>query len=378
MNENIINILCLFIKSLFTIHNSRTMQLEVQNTIQQTENAVEIVFNQPQNAPLSYKSGQFLTLIIKVGKEEFRRSYSICSSYATQQSTISVLVKRVEGGKISNLLNNSIKKGDLIDVLAPTGTFAPEILPNNQYFLFAGGSGITPMMSILQSVLHTQPTSEVCLIYASRNEENILFRERLENLQNEFGNKLKIFHVLSRPSTTWTDNGGFTGRLIADVVEKIMKENTSENRAENPLTLSKQYLMCGTSGMMETITHTFEKLGLQGLKKESFAVDFTQKTVPVEFSKERITQNITVIYNGNTYNFDVNPSQTILEAAMKKNIDLPYSCQSGLCTACLGKCTQGAIKNMETDALTDKEIAEGYVLTCSAHPISTGVVIEID
>ncbi len=351
--------------------NSNKMQLEVQNIIQQTENAVEIVFNQPKNAPLSYKSGQFLTLIIKVGKEEFRRSYSICSSYATQQATISVLVKRVEGGKISNLLNNSIKKGDLIDILTPTGTFAPEILPNNQYFLFAGGSGITPMMSILQSVLHTQPTSEICLIYASRNEENILFREKLQHLQNEFGNKLKVFHVLSRPSATWTENQGFTGRLIAEVVEKIVKENTSQ-------TLSKQYLMCGTTGMMETITHTFEKLGLQGLRKESFAVDFTQKAVPVEFSKERITQNITVIYNGNTYNFDVNPSQTILEAAMKKNIDLPYSCQSGLCTACLGKCTQGAIKNMETDALTDTEIAEGYVLTCSAHPISTNVVIEID
>lgn len=355
-------------------------QLRVKNITRETAQAVSIEFEQPQEGKLGYKPGQFLTFLLKDDNgKEYRRAYSLCSAPIMGENP-TVTVKEVEGGQASVWLNNNCQVGDSITSLEPMGIFTTDYHSgqSRQVVLFAGGSGITPMMSILKTLLKAEPNSRVLLVYASRRESEIIFQKQLDELSKTYGARLSVAHVLSQPSEAWQ---GYKGRLSEQTLGEILAKYPAKSGE------SREYFMCGPQGMMETIEAYFEANNLpkEQLHKESFGLSPEEAAARSSARLERIEQSgenpiktVKVIYAGEEYVFQVPPDKTILETAQSLDIDLPYSCQSGMCTACMGLCTSGKVELDEEDALTPGELDQGYVLTCVGHPLSDNVVIEIE
>ncbi|MFN6943449.1 MAG: 2Fe-2S iron-sulfur cluster-binding protein [Cytophagaceae bacterium] len=346
--------------------------LKVKEIIKETEDAVTIVLEQPSEK-ISYKPGQFLTLIVDINGEKVRRSYSLCSA-ETIDEDLAFTVKRIPGGKVSNFLPKKLNKGDTVEIMQPMGTFSLDLHDHNKrdIVLLGAGSGITPLMSILKSVLHREPLSNVYLIYGNRNENSIIFKDKLEEMERIHEGRLKIIHVLSQPLDP---SYRPSGRLNRSEFIKLLEwfSGLDFKKAD--------YFLCGPEGMMTEAKEALQLLQVPESKvhKESFVTTGTaQPAGEVVQEEQGGPQQVTVIYQGTEYKFTVSPDKTILEAALKEKIDLPFSCQSGLCTACMGKCVSGKVHLDESDALSDKEIESGYVLTCVGHPVTSNVVIEID
>lgn len=356
-------------------------QLKVRNIVAETDQAIVIEFENPSDQPLAYQSGQFLTLILNIDGESIRRAYSLCTSPEVDEFP-AITVKRVAGGKVSNYLNDHLKKGDTIEVIEAQGMFTAEYEPSQKKhrILIGGGSGITPLMSILKSTLKKEPNALVSLIYANQNNASVIFKKQLDDLQSAHSDRFKVVHVLEKTPLLWSK--GYKGRLDSKLLKKILSSLPNAESAQT------EYFMCGPSGMMQQVENAFQEIGLplEALRKESFGVspqEAAEKRAAVMAKNESEglvakTYHIKVIYAGDEFEFDVPADQTILETALKNDIDLPFSCQSGMCTACMGKCTSGKVVLDEEDALTPKELEQGYVLTCVGHPMSEGVVIEID
>ncbi|MEO0332732.1 MAG: FAD-binding oxidoreductase, partial [Bacteroidota bacterium] len=235
-------------------------ELKVKEIIQETDEAVSIVFDQ---LDLVYKPGQFLTFILDINGEEVRRSYSLCTSPFTNEYP-AVTVKRVAEGKVSNYLNDTLQAGDVVEIQAPAGTFTTELKAEQSRHLvmFGGGSGITPLMSLLKSVLEKEPQSKVSLIYANRDEKAIIFREQLLQLQSNFPDRLYLAHVLERPSPDFASHSGL-----------ITSERVPELLAELPFSkVETEYFLCGPQGMMDNILQALSRLEVppSAIHKESF------------------------------------------------------------------------------------------------------------
>jgi len=349
--------------------------LKVKEVVRQTPDAVTIHFWHPLNEVIRYQPGQFLTFLLSIEGQKVRRSYSMSSSPHTDASP-AVTVKRLPGGVVSNYLCNSVKAGDVIETLEPMGTFVPQTDPKNrrQVVLIGAGSGVTPLMSMAKSILHVEPQTRIWLIYGNRNTASIIFRQDLEAMQQKFGDRFRVTHVLSQPDAGWT---GPQGRLNQSSLLKLLEVHPPEDLR------NAWYYLCGPEGMMEETRRALDLLQIPTGRvfRESFA------TAPPEAhgdvtEDENVSasgaQEVTIIYEGSEYKVPVEPHQTILEAALDLDLDLPYSCQAGMCTACLGKCVSGSVKLDEEDGLSESELKAGYVLTCVAHPLTRDVVIEID
>lgn len=347
-------------------------ELTVKEVISETKDAISIVFQQPETA-ISYKSGQFLTLIIPIHGKEVRRSYSLCSSPFVDQDLV-VTVKRVENGLMSNWLPDNVKAGDTLRVMEPMGQFTTEYKQDQKrhVVMFAGGSGITPIMSILKSLLTQEPETMVSLIYCNRDEESIIFKKALEHWETQHQGRLQVIHVLDQAPMNWQ---GYSGLLNPDMLKNLFE------RIPNWGLEKTTYYMCGPEGMMNNVEtlladHAIPK---EKIIKESFVQGTTQKTPAAQdaTAAEQKAREVTIRYDGEDYKVTVPPGKPILETALDAGIDLPYSCQSGLCTACRGKALSGKIKMDEEEGLSSKEREEGYVLICVGHPLSDDVVIEI-
>lgn len=368
---------------------SKEISLKVIEVRQETADTISIVFQQPEDK-ITYKPGQFLTLINTINGKEERRAYSICTSSYTDEN-LAVTVKRVEGGKVSNYLNDNVKVGQELIVLAPMGTFTLEPNPNNQrhVVLFGGGSGITPMMSILKTVLSQESGSLVSLIYSNRNQQSVIFATQLNELKTKYGERFRIvYHLddLNKSVKSETKKGflGFGSKTIETEIpgflttEKIKAYFSQLNiEVTDPL----EYFVCGPTPMMETVEKTLIALGadMSRFKKEVF-VSLTSEDATSKSTKSSGSEvyNVTVKIAGEEHSFDVAESDSILFTALDKGIDMPFSCQSGLCTACMGKCTSGKVEMDHDDGLTASQVEQGYVLTCIGHPKSEGIVIEIE
>ena len=344
--------------------------LKVTDVVQETSDAISIVFEQP-NTPISYKSGQFLTLIADINGKEVRRAYSLCSSPFTERN-LAVAVKRVEQGIMSNWLAENLKAGDTLKIMEPMGVFTTEYdTANRRHFvMFAGGSGITPMLSIMKSMLTQEPESKVTLVYANRNANSIIFKTALEQLEATYQDRFKTIHVLDAAPEDWQ---GPAGLLSPEILQPLYDEIPDKE--------GTTFLLCGPQGMMHTVEAFLETQNVpkDRIMKESFVSDAAAAngTEAKAAGEGIVTREVTVIYDGEKHKFEVEPSSTILETALDRGIDLPYSCQSGLCTACRGKCLSGKVKLDEEEGLSEEEMAEGYVLTCVGHPLTDDVVIEI-
>jgi ring-1,2-phenylacetyl-CoA epoxidase subunit PaaE len=349
--------------------------LKVKEITRETPDAITIHFWQPLSEQIKYQPGQFLTLIPTINGHKVRRSYSMSSSPHTDAAP-AVTVKRVTGGLVSNWLNDNLKEGDFLEVMEPLGHFTvqPDARNSRTVVLVGAGSGITPLISIAKSILKIEPESRVVLLYGNRNEQSIIFLEALQQLSKQYGERFVVKHTLSQPLNGWL---GHAGRLNKTQVLRLLEEIEAFSAT------TAHYYLCGPDGLMEEAQRALAILEVPSrqIHKESFVSTTTQGEVIADEESDDDslkTQEITVLYEGTEYKFEVAPHQTILEAALDLDIDLPYSCQAGMCTACMAKCTSGRIKLDEEDGLTETELKAGFILTCVAHPLTKDVVIEVE
>jgi ring-1,2-phenylacetyl-CoA epoxidase subunit PaaE len=348
----------------------KNYQLRVKEVIRETPDAVSVHFEQPADGNISYKSGQFLTLILDINGQKVRRAYSLCSSPFEPNPAIGI--KAIPNGLVSNHVNQHVKAGDVLEIMEPMGNFLvePNAANTRHIVLLGGGSGITPLYSIAKTILKYEPNSSVTLLYGNRDENAIIFRSGIEKLTSEYYGRFKVVHVLSHPQTNnW--NGAY-GMLTKDNIIKLFGENDVKASANT------EFYMCGPEPMMNEAKLALTALNIEESKifKESFtsaAATEAKTAAPATSGKTPVT----LIFNGSEHAIEVADNETILEAGIDAGLDLPYSCQSGVCTACRGRKKSGTVTMDETEGLSKKEIEQGYVLVCVGHPTSSDVVIEI-
>lgn len=360
---------------------SKFHKLRVAEVKNETVDAVSVSFEIPVDlkSNFNFLPGQYTTLKLVVNGENVNRSYSFCSSpFFNELPTITV--KRVAGGKGSNFINDNFKRGVEIEVMEPMGNFHSPIAETNQkhYVLFSGGSGITPVISILKSVLAKEPKSSVTLFYGNRSSSCIIFKNKLDELVGTYKGRFKPVYIIDGPETGWT---GYTGYVETDMALKLLRENTNLNFQ------NAEFFICGPTPMMKSVE---EALGILQIPKEKIHIEyFTAKADEDKKSASAGTNSekeipfsgktkVKIIYDGNTREFEVGEKETILEAALDAGYDPPYSCMVAACCTCRAKLLSGMVEMDDRESLTDAEISKGYVLTCQSHPKSHGIVLNYD
>jgi ring-1,2-phenylacetyl-CoA epoxidase subunit PaaE len=350
------------------------LSLKIRQIRPETHDTVSIFFEQPEPF-LEYLPGQFLTVIVEINGKEERRSYSLCTSPFVDPYP-AITVKRVKDGLVSNYLNDQLRPGKSLALLKPMGNFTIDFHSNHRihYVMVAGGSGITPLMGILKSILINEPNSKISLIYCSRSEEQIIFYQELKVLKEKNIGRFELIINLSQPSPSWE---GHQGRIDAEKMNQMLDYNFSSDMTES------KYLVCGPDGVMEAAINAFTMKGIpkENILKESFYVDLDAKEALLKAEGKlspAMARDVEVVLEGESYTFEVPADKTILEAGIELGIDLPYSCQSGLCTACRGKLLEGKVDMIEDAGLSKSEIEAGYILCCSAKPSSENVKITIE
>ena len=318
-----------------------------------------------------FTQGQYLTFRQIVEGTELRRSYSIC---AGKGESLKVSIKRVDGGAFSNWANDRLTPGMQIDGMAPMGNFHTAIEPevHKKYIAFAGGSGITPVLSILQTTLTLEPYSEFCLVYGNRDVNTIMFKEELEDLKNQFMSRLTILHVLE---TGAADIDLFHGRVDEEKCHLLFKHWVDIGAVDTAF-------ICGPEPMMQGIAKALRAHGLpdERIKFELFAaaqqgrLDQRKK---VDASTYKPTE-LSIIIDGIKHQITMETDQSILEAALDHALDAPFSCKAGVCSTCRCKVGAGEVEMVANHALEDYEIEQGYVLACQAYPKSERVDIEFE
>lgn len=341
---------------------SRT--LKVAKIVRETPDAVSVHLVDANGAPIEFLPGQFFSFKFAIGGETLWRNYSLCSMPG-EQGPVAVAVKRTASGKVSNYINRELKEGDLIEARGPSGRFVcePETAADRHHVLIAGGSGITPMMAILRSVLEHEPLSKVTLIYGNRREEDVIFRARLAELEAASTSRLKVLHALSEPPAGWT---GLSGVLDASTLGQALELAGATSGA------TVRYYLCGPAPMMDGARKLLEARGVPHdlIVEERFSI-------PVHTVSTAGAQPVTFIRGGERTVVEVRPQQTILEAGLAQGLQLDHSCTIGVCGTCMVKKCAGKVQMNEGHCLSDAELERGYVLICCAHPLEP-TEIEVD
>jgi ring-1,2-phenylacetyl-CoA epoxidase subunit PaaE len=346
---------------------SRYFELVVREVKKETPEASTIIFDDSARK-MNYQPGQFLTLIVDINGKEERRSYSLCTSPYSDPYP-AVTIKKDPRGKVSGYLVDNLKVGQVVRVMEPAGSFTVACdLQNQRHLVMIGaGSGITPLMSIIRAVLNQESKSLISLVYASRNQDSIIFRQELTQLEEKYSGRMKVVHVLSQPTDEWE---GFSGRLKPENLVEILQALPDLGSANT------EYYLCGPQELMDMVTGTLIKKDVPQhfIHRESFTPTTSQKQK--EMTEEK-TRKVKIILDGEEHEITVEPGKAILETALDLNIDMPFSCQSGICTACRCKKISGEVRMEEDQGLSQKEKDEGYVLVCVGHPVTDDVVLEV-
>lgn len=348
--------------------------LVVQDIRKETDDTVSIAFEIPSELANDYQfvSGQYITIRKMMNGEELRRSYSICTT--PQDGELRVAVKRVEDGLFSSWATNELKTGDVLDVMTPSGHFqlVPEIAATKNYALFAAGSGITPIMSIVKTILSSEPMSTVTLVYGNKGFSSIIFREELEALKNIYINRFQLIHVLSRESL---GNPLQKGRIDQEKVELI---GHTLLRSE---TIDAVY-SCGPEDMIHAVKNAMMQAGVAENKIhfELFGTKTAGSQAKVIIPKDQdVLAKVTIILDGDHIEVALNTAGTsILEAGYQAGADLPYACKGGVCCTCKAKILEGSAIMDVNYALEKDEVEAGYILTCQAHPTSEKLTVSFD
>lgn len=349
--------------------------LKVAEVKRETAEAVSIAFEIPAelSANYKYKQGQYVTLKLQLNGEEVRRSYSVCSSPLLDEK-MRVAVKKVTGGKMSGYLNDTLKAGDTLEVMTPMGSFhsTMDATHKKNYVLFAGGSGITPMLSIIKTVLVAEPQSSIVLLYGNRDEASIIFRNELEKIATENADKVKVVNVLENSSEP--DSSLLRGIMTPAKVKALVENFVGLN-------LDNEFFICGPTPMMRNAENTLLELKIpkEKIHLEYFTVveDDSKKTDSVEVPE--VASNVTVIMDGEETTFELSSTgKSVLDAAMDEGVDVPFSCKGAVCCTCKAKVLEGKVQMEKNFALTDSEVEDGYILTCQSHPVTEKVVVDYD
>ncbi len=321
-----------------------------------------------------FTQGQYLTFRRTFDGEELRRSYSICSG--KQEGKLQVGIKRVDGGAFSTFANEELKVGDTLEAMPPMGGFFTRLdgASQKQYLAFAGGSGITPVLSIIKTTLMAEPKSTFTLVYANKGVSTIMFREELEDLKNQYLGRLSVIHVLEQDAQ---EIDLFTGMVTEEKCGQLFRSWIDIESIDTAF-------ICGPEPMMLGIAKALREHGLEDgqIKFELFASAqpgrLKRKVVSKEAGKTANQAEIAVTLDGSTQTITVSKDITILDAARENSMDAPFACKAGVCSTCRCRVIEGEVEMVANHALEDYEVEKGYVLSCQSFPVTDRVVVDYD
>jgi ring-1,2-phenylacetyl-CoA epoxidase subunit PaaE len=351
-------------------------KLTVSDIRKETADCVSIAFTVPDDltSQFQFKEGQYITLRSNINGEDIRRSYSICSSPLEKE--LRIAVKKVPNGIFSTYANEQLTKGDILEVMPPIGKFNIELdaTHNGNYVAFASGSGITPVISIIKTVLSEEPKSRFTLVYGNKNRHSIIFKETLEALKNRYMYRFRVVYILSRERT---DADIHFGRIDA---EKFRALSTTFLEVD----ITDAFFLCGPEEMTLNVQKELEVLGVAQKKIHIELFRTAHHTNnsgnrKQETGNDQQNSNITIKLDGVSFDFDLPYNgSSILDAALKQGADLPFACKGGVCCTCKAKLIEGEVEMDVNYGLEPDEIENGFILTCQSHPRTNKVVVDFD
>jgi ring-1,2-phenylacetyl-CoA epoxidase subunit PaaE len=347
--------------------------LRVRSIDPETDEAVVVTFDVPPALqPLfAFHQGQYLTLRAMVDGHDLRRSYSICAG--VDDAVLRVGVRRVAGGAFSQWINHRLRAHDTVQVMPPQGRFyVPLDAGAHRHYLgVAGGSGITPILSIMRTVLSREPHSRFALIYANRAQKSAMFKEAIDDLKNQHMARLVVHHVFSGEETELPLNHGLLDRhKLAEFLQRLVPGAGVDHA-----------FVCGPYQMNDEAEAALQAAGVANIHIERFGLA-PQAAAAVEHvaqAGDAAVSRVVLVRDGLRREIDVRAEHaSILDAASAAGLEVPFSCTSGVCGTCRAQCTEGQVRMTRNFALSADEVARGHVLTCQAHPLTERVVLDFD
>lgn len=349
-------------------------KLKIKDIKKETPDCVSIAFDIPPEIEKDFRfiQGQNITVRTFNEGKETRRSYSICSS--PLENELRVAVKKVPYGIFSSYANEQLKSGDLLEVLPPTGTFYTEVHSSQKknYIFFAAGSGITPVISIIKTILATEKKSNVILLYGNKNMASVIFKDQLEALKDKHLERFSLYNIFSREKQETDLNYGRIDVAKLNQFSRIINYDNVDN-----------FFICGPEPMIFTV-----KDFLKGWGIESNKIHFELFTTPTkEHTKiyqavEQTTPSgseVTIQIDGRTFDFNLDfNGETILDAGLAQGADLPFACKGGVCCTCKAKLVEGKVEMEANYGLEKSEVKAGFILTCQSHPRTEKVIVDYD
>ncbi len=365
--------------------------LYISKIVQENRHAISVYFQIPKRLKdvFTYKAGQYITLRTRILGRFVLRSYSL-SSCSSTDNYFRICIKRKIGGLVSGFLVDTLRKGDELEIFPPLGDFSPS--PTDQaknYFLYAAGSGITPIVSVLKCLLAEEKykAQKVVLFYTNRNQQLAIYWNELKELQQQFADKF-IFHpIFTRAKKDWQ---GLRNFYTTKDYSSFLLQNYGQEEWQN-----SAHFICGPTAMMQTVESALKEdlgIGEERVYVEYFDMEkqaqetlaHRKKTaaklaIPAKVSQddEEVISSM-ILLNGQPHYVPIQKGETVLAACLQQNMDVPFMCESGVCTTCKASLLEGQVVMNVDYALTEEEIQEGAILTCQAVPVSTKVVVDFD
>ncbi len=349
--------------------------LRVAEIVLETDEANSIRFEVPDELrqAFRFKAGQHLSVRATIGGEEVRRNYSLCTAPADED--LMVTVKRIAGGVFSNWVGDNLKVGDTLDVMTPHGSFTTELDPKakHRYVGFAGGSGITPVISLIRTALSGEPHSRFTLFYGNRDASSVIFLEQLADLKDSYLGRFELYHFLSDEEG---DVELFNGMLDRDTCDEAI-----EHLVDAPKDVDAWFI-CGPGPMMDAAEAALLDKGVakERIHIERFTAGRPSAALAAQMAalqEEAAGLMLSVTLDGRTRKVEFSAAN-ILDSAREAGMPAPFACKAGVCATCRAKVTKGKVEMAARYGLTDEEIAAGYVLTCQSVPVGEGVAVDYD
>lgn len=352
---------------------AKFQSLKVNVLSRPTDDSVAVTFEVPSVLKEDFKfiQGQHLTLKKDINGEDTRRSYSICS--CPLDETLTVAIKKLEGGAFSTYANDELKVGDEIEVMPPHGHFYVPLDETNEnsYIAFASGSGITPIISIIETTLRTEPKSEFSLFYGNRKTSSIMFHEKLEALKNQYMGRFSLYHVLSKERQ---ESDLFNGRINEEKIKGFATVFFDPNSVDHFFTCGPEEMMLSVKEVLTGLNVPEEKIHLELFTSPVGKLGTDAKEVKHVKAKAEVT----IVLDGNSMTFPYDSEESILDVAFQNGADLPYACKGGVCSTCAARVEEGEVEMEINYALEPDELARGIVLTCQSRPKTEKVKLVFD